>query len=245
MLEEYVKYLQQALTAVDTNILVCEEDKVDYDTNQNICIVRQVGATNYVESAVFEMQLEFLAKQEDRFKLMADVMMWSITQNQRKFKLGGFDYCKQIVGQPTVSSNFVQMQDEYVSVFQLGITLIASFNGIEIQEIYIDNEAFNPIQIMLSYSTNPDTQRSNFEEINSTNINESSLQISLTNIIPSSKFSKKIRDIMFGKLSKNEDFNVKIIWTDDAEYEMTFKLLSNGLASERSAFPSNTIVLIH
>lgn len=245
MLEEYIKFLQQSLVSFNPNILVCAEDKVDYDTDKTICIVRQVGATNYIESATFELQLEILTKQEDRFKLMADVMTWSMMQNQRKFKLGDFDYCKQVVGQPVVSSNFVQVQDEYISVFQLGITLIASFNGIEIQEIYVDNEAFNPIQIVLSYSTTPDTQRNNIEEINSTNINESALQISMTNIIPTSKFSKKIRDIMFGKLSKNEDFNVKIIWTDDVEYEMTFKLLSNGLASERSAFPSNTVVLIH
>lgn len=240
MLEEYIGYLQNSL---GNEFLVCEEEKVDYDTDKILCIVKNISSANYRDSVHFVVQLEFLT--QNVVATMQRLTEWSWEQNEQQISFSSFNFCKQVVSQPVNNSNFVQLHENYIGTIQIGINLIASFNGLDFKAMYIDGELFSPLQIEVAYGTTPDTQRNNKEELNSTNINESTLQIAITNVFNATKLFKKVREISFGKSPKNVDFEVKIVWTDEEETTTKFKLLSSSFSSERSALPSTTITLIH
>lgn len=240
MLESYVKRLQ---TIFENRFLVFEEEKIDYNTGKDICLVKNYSSINYKSCIQFGLQLEFYTN--DIPKTMKELSLWSWEQNETSFAIENYPYVKQLVTQPVNNSNFIQVHENYIGTIVLTVTLLASFNLTDVKEIYIDNELFNPNQITLSYNTTPDNQRNNTEELNSTIINESNLQCQVVFPCDNTNFMKKVRSIMFGKINKNSDFVVKLIYTDDEEYELSFKLINESLNAQRGVLTTTSVTLMH
>ena len=165
-------------------------------------------------------------------------------QNEQRLSTSEFSYIKQLMTQPINQSNFMQIHNEYQGSISINITLIASFNLMDIKEFYIDNELQNPTTFNIVYQTVPTNNRTNDEELNTTNINEANLQYQITMPIDNTTFFQKCRSIMFGNLPKDTSFNIKIKYTDDYVFEDNFKLSSNSLAYERSALTNQTYTFL-
>lgn len=240
MLTSYINRLQ---TIFSTRFSVFDEEKIDWNTGNDICLVKNYNSVNFVKSIQFGLQLEFYTT--DVSKTMKDLSVWSWEQNETTFALDDFPYVKQYVTQPINNSNFIQVHRNYVGTIVLTVTLMASFNLVDIKEIYIDNELFNPNQITFSYNTVADNQRDNDEELNSTIINGSNLQCQVVFPCDNTNFMKKARNIMFGVLSKNSDFVIKIVFTDDIEFETSFKMSSKSLNKQTGVLTTDSITLVH
>ena len=110
-------------------------------------------------------------------------------------------------------------------------------------EIKIDNEIIEPTQATITYQSVIDNQRNNNEEINSTIINESSLNMQATFPINNSNTYIKARSVMFGLLPKNTKFNVSLEFADGFRTEIEMVMPSNALSLERSTLTTCTINL--
>lgn len=240
MLESYINRLQ---TNLGNDYFVCQEEKIDYNTGKDIVLVKNVNSQNYISCIQFGLQLEFYTNNVE--KTMNKLMTWTWEQNEKKFALDEFPYVRQLMASPINNSNFIQVHENYIGTIVVGVTLLAGFNILDIKEIYIDNELFDPNQLNISYNTRPDTQRNNAEELNSTLINESSLQVQITLPNDSVNFVKKVRSIMFGKISKNTDFILKIVYTDDEEFEIALKKANSSTNMQRGTLTASTVTLIH
>lgn len=240
MLESYIKRLQ---TNLGNDYFVCQEEKIDYNTGKDIVLVKNVNPQNYISCIQFGLQLEFYTNNVE--ETMNKLMIWTWEQNEKKFALDEFPYVKQLMASPINNSNFIQVHENYIGTIVVGVTLLAGFRILDIKEIYIDNELIDPNQLNISYNTKPDTQRNNAEELNSTLINESSLQVQITLPNDSVNFVKKVRSIMFGKISKNTDFILKIVYTDDEEFEIALKKANSSTNMQRGTLTASTVTLIH
>lgn len=240
MLESYINRLQ---TNLGNDYFVCQEEKIDYNTGKNIVLVKNVNSQNYISCIQFGLQLEFYTNNVE--ETMNKLMIWTWEQNEKKFALDEFPYVRQLMASPINNSNFIQVHENYIGTIVVGVTLLAGFRILDIKEIYIDDELIDPNQLNISYNTKPDTQRNNAEELNSTLINESSLQVQITLPNDSVNFVKKVRSIMFGKISKNTDFILKIVYTDDEEFEIALKKANSSTNMQRGTLTASTITLIH
>lgn len=240
MLESYIKRLQ---TNLGNDYFVCQEEKIDYNTGKDIVLVKNVNSQNYISCIQFGLQLEFYTNNVE--ETMNKLMIWTWEQNEKKFALDEFPYVRQLMASPINNSNFIQVHENYIGTIVVGVTLLAGFRILDIKEIYIDNELIDPNQLNISYNTKPDTQRNNAEELNSTLINESSLQVQITLPNDSVNFVKKVRSIMFGKISKNTDFILKIVYTDDEEFEIALKKANSSTNMQRGTLTASTVTLIH
>lgn len=240
MLESYINRLQ---TNLGNDYFVCQEEKIDYNTGKNIVLVKNVNSQNYISCIQFGLQLEFYTNNVE--ETMNELMIWTWEQNEKKFALDEFPYVRQLMASPINNSNFIQVHENYIGTIVVGVTLLAGFNILDIKEAYIDNELIDPNQLNISYNTTPDTQRNNAEELNSTLINESSLQVQITLPNDSVNFMKKVRSIMFGKINKNTDFILKIIYTDDEEFEIALKKANSSTNMQRGTLTASTVTLIH
>lgn len=240
MLESYIKRLQ---TNLGNDYFVCQEEKIDYNTGKDIVLVKNVNSQNFISCIQFGLQLEFYTNKVE--ETMNKLMIWTWEQNEKKFALDEFPYVRQLMASPINNSNFIQVHENYIGTIVVGVTLLAGFRILDIKEIYIDNELIDPNQLTISYNAITDNQRNNSEELNSTLINESNLQVQVTLPNDAENFVKKVRSIMFGKISKNVDFNLKIVYTDDEEFEIALKKASSSTALQRGALTSTSVTLIH
>jgi hypothetical protein len=240
MLKSFINRLQ---TIFQSKFNVFEEENIDLKTGKDICIVKNYSSVNYLNAVQFGLQLQFLTN--DVPNTMEYLSLWSFEQHETAFSVDDFPYVKQYVTQPVNNSNFLQEGINYAGSIVLTITLMASFRLTDIKEIYLDNELFNPTQITISYNTVPDNQRNNDEELNSTIINEANLQCQVVFPCDNANFAKKVRNIMFGKLSKNLDFNIKLVFTDDEQYELAFKMVNKSLNKQSGVLTTDSVTLVH
>ena len=240
MLKSFINRLQ---TIFQGKFKVFEEENIDYFTGKDICVVKNYSSVNFLNAIQFGLQLQFLTN--DVPNTMEYLSLWSFEQHETAFSIDGFPYVKQYVTQPINNSNFLQDGINYAGSIVLTITLMASFRLTDMKEIYIDNELFNPTQITLSYNTVADNQRNNNEELNSSVINEANLQCQVVFPCDNANFTKKCRNIMFGKLSKNLDFVIKIVFTDDEEYELVFKMANKSLNKQSGVLTTDSVTLVH
>lgn len=223
--------------------LICKEEKVDYNSKKKLAIIKNYQSTNYKSSILFNLSIEVLTNQVEQ--TMDELINWTWEQNETKFALEPFNYVRQLVTQPANNSNFVQAHTNYIGTLVFNITLIASVNLLDIKTIYIDNELIDPTQISISYNTKPNNQRNNNEELNSSTINESNIQLQVVYPNDNTNFAKKVRNIEWGILNKNTDFNISITYTDDVNYNLTFKLSSMAENAQRGVLTTTTATLIH
>lgn len=240
MLTSFKKRLE---TTLEGKFLVFEEEKIDYNTGHNICLIKNYNSTNYKSSILFNLQLEFYTNNIP--ETMSYLSSWSWEQNETSYALDDFPYVKQLVSQPINNSNFIEVHENYIGTIVLNVTLIASFNLIDIKEIYIDNELFDPNQLIITYASTPNTQRNNQEELNNTIIEESSLNIQVVFPCDNTNFAKKVRSIMFGKISKNTDFVIKFVYTDDEEFEINTKMFNKTINKQRGILTTDSVTLVH
>lgn len=240
MLESYIKRLQ---TNLGDDYYVCQEEKIDYNTGKDIVLVKNTNSTNHKSCIEFGLQLEIYTNNIP--ESIKKFSVWSWEEYETIFSLDGFGYVRQWTQQPVNNSNFIQVHENYIGTLVIGVTLLAGFNLIDIKEVYVDNEFFDPNQIVFSYNATTDNQRNNAEELNSTLINESNLQCQVVFPSDNLNFNKKVRSIIFGMLSKNTDFNIKIVWTDGVEIETTYKMSSASINKQRGVLTTDSITLIH
>lgn len=240
MLKDYVERLKVNL---GDKYYVTDEEQIDYPVGKIVCIVSNYNSINYRSSIEFQLQLQFLTNTIK--ETMNELSVWSWENNDTSFALSNYAYVKQLITQPNNNSNFVQTRSEYIGTIIVNVTLLASFNLTDVKELYIDGEVVNPNQFTFSYNTIPDNQRNNNEELNSTLINESNLQCQIVFPLDNTNFMKKLRSIMFGKLSKNTIFTIKIIYIDEEEFELDFRLSSESLNIQRGTLTTKSATLIH
>lgn len=239
MINGYKEYLQNVL---GSKYLVVLEEKFDYNTDKNVAILSEFQGTNFKTCILLNYQLMVLTNEVE--ETMQELQRITWLQNEQRLSTSEFSYIKQLMTQPINQSNFMQIHNEYQGSISINITLIASFNLMDIKEFYIDNELQNPTTFNISYQTVPTNNRTNDEELNTTNINEANLQYQITMPMENNTFFKKCRSIMFGNLPKDTSFNIKIKYTDDYVFEDTFKLSSDSLAYERSALTNQTYTFL-
>ena len=240
MLTSYINRLQ---TIFGGKFSVFDEERIDWNTGNDICLVKNYQSTNYISSIQFGLQLEFYTN--DVSETMKYLSIWTWEQHNQAFSLDGFPYVKQYVSQPVNNSNFIQVHENYIGTIVVNVTLMASFNLIDIKEAYVDNELFDPNQITFSYNTTTNNQRNNVEELNSSTINESNLQCQIVFPCDNTNFMRKARSIMFGQLNKNANFVIKVVFTDDVEYELDFRMSNKSFNKQAGVLSTNSITLIH
>ncbi len=242
MLKSYLDYLQNIL---GNQYIVVDEEKIDanYDKNKNLTIVNQFSGINYKTCVLYSLQATVYTN--DIPKTMQELREFSWKYNDERLQTNVFPYIRQLITQPINNSNFAQLKEEYIGTITLSITLICAIRLTDVKGIYFDNELIDPNQVTITYQATPDTQRNNYEELNSTNINETSLNIQITYPVDNTELYKKTRDIMFGILPKNTDFNFKIEFTDNQVYETTLKLMTKAINLERSSLTTNSVTFIH
>ena len=242
MLKSYLNYLQNAL---GNQYIVVDEEKIDadYDKNKNLTIVNEFSGTNYKSCILFTLQATVYTNNVK--KTMQELRDFSWKYNDERLSTNVFPYIRQLITQPNNNSNFVQLKEEYIGTIAMTITLICSLKLTDVKSIYVDNELIDPNQVTITYQAIPDTQRNNYEELNSTNINETSLNIQVTYPVDNTNLYQKTRDIMFGMLPKNTDFVFKFEFTDNQVYEMNLKLMTKAINMERSTLTTNSVTFIH
>ena len=240
MLKNYIERLKNTL---NDNFYVTDEEQISYPEGKHVCIVKNYNSVNFKSCIQFGLQLQFLTNNVR--EIMNYLSVWSWEQNENKYSLNNFPYVRQLVSQPINNSNFVQMRSEYIGTIIVTVTLLASFNLTDFKEVYIDNELIDPNTLTINYTATPNNNRKNDEELNTTLINESNLQLQITIPNDNTNFMKKATSIMFGKLSKNTDFVLKLIDTNDQEIEMIFKMSNSSTQMQRGALTTTTITLMH
>ena len=237
MLNSYINYLQNAL---GNKYYVTQEEKTDYP-DKNLCLLSQFQGVNYRNAILFTYQMTVFTNNVE--KTMNELINFTWEQNEMTLTTQEFSYIKQLMSQPINKTNFGQMHTEYLGTIDVTITLICSSSVSELKSIKIDDEIVEPTQVTISYQSSLDNQRNNNEEINSTIVNESSLNMQLTFPTNSSNLFVKARNVMFGILSKNTKFIVNLEFQDGFTTEIEMVMPSNALSLERSTLTTCTINL--
>lgn len=237
MINGYINYLQNAL---GNKYYVTQEEKTDYP-DKNLCLLSQFQGVNYRNAILFTYQMTVFTNNVE--ETMNELMTFSWEQNELVLSTNDFSYIKQLMSQPINKTNFGQMHTEYLGTIDITITLVCSTTVSDIKEIKIDNEIIEPTQATITYQSVIDNQRNNNEEINSTIINESSLNMQVTFPINNSNTYLKARNVMFGILPKNTKFNVSLEFADGFRTKIEMVMPSNALSLERSTLTTCTINL--
>lgn len=242
MLKSYLEYLQNVL---GNKYIVVDEEKIDadYDKNKNLVIVSEFSGTNYKTSIVFTLQ--FTCFTNNVKETMQELRDFSWKYNDERLSTNIFPYIRQLITQPNNNSNFSQLKDEYIGTIAMTISLICSIQLTDIEHVIIDNEIIDPNTVSITYQAIPDTQRDNDEELNSTNINEASLNIQVSFPADKTHLYRTVRNIMFGIIAKNKTFDLKVKFTDDLEYTTTIKLINTAINTERSSLTIASATFTH
>lgn len=242
MLKSYLDYLQNIL---GNQYIVVDEEKIDanYDKNKNLTIVNQFAGTNYKTCVLYTLQATVYTNNVP--KTMQELRNFSWKYNDQRLSTDVFPYIRQLITQPINNSNFGQLKEEYIGTITLSITLICAIRLTDIKAIYFDDESIDPNQVAITYQATPDTQRNNFEVLNSTNMNEASLTLQVIFPADNTYLYQKTRSIMFGILPTNTEFKVKIEFTDMDNVEFTVKLYTNAINGDRASLTTTSLTFMH
>lgn len=239
MINGYKNWLQNAL---GKDYLIVEEEKTDFVEDKNLAILKEFSGINYRSCIMFTYQLVILTN--DVEKTMSELQEKTWMLNDIKLATDEFPFIKHLMSQPVNNSNYLQMSTDYVGTITITITLMASVNLTDIKHLQIDDEIIDPTLVTVTYQSQGSTNRTNDEELSTTNINNSTLNFQVTFPIDNSNVYKKSRDVMFGKLPKNTKFNFNIEFMDGEIYNYDFKMNSKAIQYDRSALTTATITFI-
>lgn len=241
MIDGYKEWLQ---TVLGEKYRVVLEEEVDYNTSdiENLIILSQFSGTNFRTCVSLVYQLTCYAKNVK--ETMSDLQTKTWQLNEMIIATNEFPYIRHLMAQPVNNSNFININKNYAGVITITTTLICSLNLTDIESVVIDGEPINPTNATITYQTQVNNNRKNNEELNESNIDSANLNLQITMPIDKSNFYKKARNVMFGAISKNTTFKIKITYVDGFVYESNFKLSSEGIQFERASLTTATITLI-
>lgn len=229
---KYKEYLQEAL---GDDVIVTEELYADNYTGESILVVvKYLSGTNYRDSTIVPIQLDIYTNDVPLAKSIFDTFTKSHTNIPFYSEL---DYVNQIYSTPMIIQNFEAIGTNYTSQIMVSGTLVISSNVSEISEIFIDGEKLETTMRVISYVGNPDNQRVNSENINTTNIKNGMVKFTCTMINKRNPFCTKIRRIRTGALDIDTNFTIKLVYMDGDEENYTMKLDSSVINSENQSLP--------
>ena len=240
MIDGYINWLQNTL---GDKYVVVSEEKNDFVPGKNVAILSEISGSNFKSSIAFTYQLSVLTN--DVVNTMKELQEYTWIHNDEILTTPEFPYIKNVMSQPVNVSNFIQMNEEYAGTINITISLITALDLLDIESVTIDDELMNSTQTNISYATVTDTNRVNGEQLNETNINESSLQVQVIQPLRYGNLSTKILNIFFGAEDKNTDFHIVIKFTNGLEYDLNFKLSAGSQNNARAMLTTNSITFIH
>ena len=236
----YLKHLQDIF---GNQVYVTEEANYRYNGEGIVCIVKYMQGSNYRDSTIQPVQLQFFTVDIPGTKSIIDT--FTKTYSNAPYT-DGLDYINQIYSTPMVLSNFNQIGTNYVTQFLVSATLIISSNITDIKQVYIDDELYETTVRTVSFTGGVDNQRVNSNTfLNKTVISNGLIRITMSLISKNDSLSDKLRNIRKGLLDINTTFVVKLVYTDnDSEEIYTMKCDSYVINSENQLLPSIQITFI-
>lgn len=234
----YSEYLQSILTTVTVT------DELTYVHNGNgvAVVVKYLNGTNYRDSVVQPIQL--LIYTDDVMTTKAIFDTFTKTYNNVPY-IDDFTYVNQLYSTPMVVSNFGQIGNNYASQIIVNGTLIISENISDIKQVLIDGYIVETTLRNITYVASVDNTRVSSANLNTSNITQANLKITITILGKAVPLWTKLRRIRTGILDIDTAFEVSLKYTDNDEVETyTMKVDSAAINSENQTLPSATISFI-
>lgn len=152
------------------------------------------------------IQILILAEQDKLDIAMAFFKKFASDNNFVPFE-DGTTWVKQQYTEPVVLSNFNTVAYGYRSVLYMAVTLYIMENVADLNNLYIDGDAYTPLTWDLAYSMTPNTQQLATENISSSVKSVSTLSISMTiPLLNNLPLVTKVFNILSETNNGNDDF---------------------------------------
>lgn len=213
-------------------------DELDYQrhTDEHVVIIKELTGSIYRDATIKPIQIEVHTDNVVDTKALLETFAKAYNNTDYTEDL---DYIKQYYSTPMVINNFNMSGANYSSTILLSGTLVISGNVSDIKTVLIDGEFYETTNRVITYTTVPDSQPVSMDGYtNTTQIRAAVLRVSFNLVSRADTLTQKIRNIRRGNLPINTNFTVKLIHTDNEDYETyTMKLSSNTLNSDNTSLP--------
>lgn len=220
-------------------------DELDYarHEDEHVVIIKELTGSIYRDATIKPIQIEVHTDNVVDTKALLETFAKAYNNTDYTEDL---DYIKQYYSTPMVINNFNMSGTNYSSTILVSGTLVISGNVSDIKTVLIDGELYETTHRIIIYTTIPDSQPVSMDgDVNATQIRGAVLRISFNLVSRADTLTQKIRNIRRGGLPINTSFTVKLVHTDNEDYESyTMKLSSNTLNSDNTSLPIMAVEFI-
>lgn len=226
----YLSYLQEEL---DENIV--EELQFNYTSGTQYVLKYLGGGANFKDSTFQPIQI--IAYTNDVDSAFTALATFAKNKSNSYFKQD-LETVKQNYSTPIVLGQWAEQSTNWASQIVVNGTLIISTDIVDITQVKIDGEVINTVSATLTYTGQADSQRSNSDNLNKSNIQVGSVQLTITLENKNNNLQTKMRRLRQNNLDVDDDWDVVLTFTDNESTESyTMKLTSQSLNTDNQTVP--------
>lgn len=242
--KDYIEKSIQELT--DKHIIkVVEEINYNYNPKDNeiMIVIKELSGSVIGDVKFLPIQFNVFSSANEVNETMAILEMF-VANYSNSHTMLGMDYVKQDYSTPVAMNNFLQIGHSKRTEIFIGGSLLVTKNICDITKVSINGKEINYTNVVIAYSTQPNAAKTTKDNLQKVMIADGNVQITINSYSQIGAFNTMLSLLRQGKKGLNDNYNLKLEYTDGTEEEYTCRILSYNGNHDRTNPATRSVVFI-